>query len=99
MLFDISSIISLLCINIQTSKLSCLLAFRLPFYKIMIPTVDTLRYHFLLRVLIKCKRPVLLTGPVGTGKTSVTHSVVEELDSKMWNVVAINMSAQVFSKI
>lgn len=61
----------------------------------MVPTVDSVRYNFLLDTLITAKRPVLMTGPVGTGKTSVAQKVLENLDSKVWNVLTINMSAQV----
>jgi len=70
-----------------------------PFYKIMVPTVDSVRYNFLLDTLIRAKRPVLLTGPVGTGKTSVAQKVLESLDPKVWNVLTINMSAQVSNSI
>lgn len=61
----------------------------------MVPTVDSVRYNFLLDTLIRVKRPVLLTGPVGTGKTSVAQKVLESLDIKTWSVLTINMSAQV----
>lgn len=61
----------------------------------MVPTVDSIRYNFLLDTLIRVKRPVLLTGPVGTGKTSVAQKVLESLDMKTWSVLTINMSAQV----
>ena len=67
----------------------------MPFYKIIVPTVDSVRYNFLLDTLIRAKRPVLMTGPVGTGKTSVAQKVLENLDSKVWSVTTINMSAQV----
>ena len=60
----------------------------------MIPTVDTIRYDFLTSALVKAHQPVLLTGPVGTGKTSVAQKVLENLDSK-WSILTINMSAQV----
>ena len=61
----------------------------------MVPTVDSVRYNFLLDTLIKVRRPVLMTGPVGTGKTSVAQKVLENLDTKVWNLLTINMSAQV----
>ncbi|XP_062240587.1 dynein axonemal heavy chain 2 [Platichthys flesus] len=64
-----------------------------PFYKIMVPTVDTLRYNFLVKALVKAQYPVLLTGPVGTGKTSVAQSLLEGLDNK-WSALTINMSSQ-----
>eukprot|EP00794_Sanderia_malayensis_P010712 gene10712-11859_t len=68
-----------------------------PFYKIMVPTVDTIRYNFLVSNLVKGNRPVLLTGPVGTGKTSVAESALEKLDNKIYSTLTINMSAQTSS--
>ncbi|XP_065644391.1 dynein axonemal heavy chain 2 isoform X2 [Hydra vulgaris] len=69
----------------------------IPFYKIMVPTVDSIRYNFLLNTLIKIKRPVLLTGPVGTGKTSVVQRILGSLDNNVWSMLTINMSAQTTS--
>jgi len=68
-----------------------------PFYKIVVPTVDTLRYDFLVSTLAKANRPVLLTGPVGTGKTSVAQTALEKLDPKIFSILTINMSAQTSS--
>lgn len=65
-----------------------------PFYKIMVPTVDTVRYHFLVKALVLNQYPVLLTGPVGTGKTSVAQSVLSGLTDR-WAGLTINMSSQV----
>ena len=67
----------------------------MPFYKIMVPTVDTVRYDFLVYSLLQAKRPVLLTGPVGTGKTSLAQKVLQRLDPKIYSLLVINMSAQV----
>ncbi|XP_047186413.1 dynein axonemal heavy chain 2 isoform X2 [Scophthalmus maximus] len=67
-----------------------------PFYKIMVPTVDTVRYNFLVKALVLGQYPVLLTGPVGTGKTSVVQSVLQSLDKK-WTALTINMSSQTTS--
>ncbi|XP_071375886.1 dynein axonemal heavy chain 2, partial [Centroberyx affinis] len=68
-----------------------------PFYKIMVPTVDTVRYNFLVNALVLGQYPVLLTGPVGTGKTSVAQSVLQGLDNSKWAVLTINMSSQTTS--
>ena len=68
-----------------------------PFYKIIVPTVDTVRYNYLVSGLIKNQRAVLLTGPVGTGKTSVAQSVLNELDPLEYGVLVINLSAQTSS--
>lgn len=69
--------------------------FSAPFYKIMVPTVDTLRYDFLVYNLILSGQPVLLVGPVGTGKTSVAQGVLQKLDPLQFNILTINLSAQV----
>jgi sigma54-dependent transcription regulator len=48
--------------------------FRTPFFRLIVPTVDTVRYEFIVSTLIKSFNPVLLVGPVGTGKTSVANT-------------------------
>lgn len=60
----------------------------------MVPTVDTVRYNFLVNALVLGQYPVLLTGPVGIGKTSVAQSVLQGLDKK-WSALTVNMSSQV----
>ncbi|XP_005399515.1 PREDICTED: dynein heavy chain 2, axonemal isoform X2 [Chinchilla lanigera] len=68
-----------------------------PFYKIMVPTVDTVRYKYLVNTLVASHNPVLLVGPVGTGKTSIAQSVLQSLPSSQWSVLTVNMSAQTTS--
>ncbi|XP_073903040.1 dynein axonemal heavy chain 2 isoform X5 [Castor canadensis] len=68
-----------------------------PFYKIMVPTVDTVRYNYLVSMLVANQNPVLLVGPVGTGKTSIAQSVLQSLPSSQWSVLVVNMSAQTTS--
>ncbi|XP_069805044.1 dynein axonemal heavy chain 2 isoform X1 [Dendropsophus ebraccatus] len=68
-----------------------------PFYKIMVPTVDTVRYQFIVNALVANQSPVLLVGPVGTGKTSIAQSVLQSLDANKWALLTVNMSAQTTS--
>ena len=67
-----------------------------PFYKILVPTVDTTRYTYLLSSLVKAERHVLLTGDVGVGKTSIIFSALAGLDES-FVYSNLNFSAQTSS--
>lgn len=71
--------------------------YSIPFYKIIVPTVDTIRYDYIVSSLLSNGFPVLVVGPVGTGKTSTIHSVLELLDDTKYAVLLVNMSAQTTS--
>ena len=68
-----------------------------PFYKIVVPTVDTVRYEFITQALISGGAPVMLLGPVGTGKTSVAQAVMAKASTKQYGKLVVNMSAQTTS--
>ncbi|KAL5251273.1 hypothetical protein ACHWQZ_G016836 [Mnemiopsis leidyi] len=68
-----------------------------PFYKIVVPTVDTVRYEFITQALITGGAPVMLVGPVGTGKTSVAQAVLAKASTKQYGKLVVNMSAQTTS--
>ncbi|XP_059574595.1 dynein axonemal heavy chain 2 isoform X3 [Alligator mississippiensis] len=68
-----------------------------PFHKILVPTMDTVRYNHLVTALLSAQSPVLLVGPVGTGKTSIAQGVLQGLDRTAWAVLTVNMSAQTSS--
>nr|CAD7438227.1 unnamed protein product [Timema bartmani] len=69
----------------------------LPFFKITVPTVDTVRYQYLVSTLLSNSYAGLLVGPVGTGKTSTAQAVLESLDESKYSLLMINMSAQTTS--
>eukprot|EP01107_Rhizomastix_libera_P003543 TRINITY_DN1618_c0_g1_i1.p1 TRINITY_DN1618_c0_g1~~TRINITY_DN1618_c0_g1_i1.p1 ORF type:complete len:3854 (-),score=1122.51 TRINITY_DN1618_c0_g1_i1:31-10566(-) len=65
-----------------------------PFYKIFVPTVDTLRNSYLLNALVKNQKHVLLVGNSGTGKTATIESVLSGPLRDNYNTLSINFSAQ-----
>lgn len=69
--------------------------FSVPFFKMIVPTVDTVRYSYITEALIGVQYPIMLVGPVGTGKTSVATGVYNKLDDKKYSILTVNMSAQV----
>ena len=68
----------------------------IPFYKIFVPTVDTIRNEFIFKSLIQKKKSVLLVGEVGAGKTALVQNSLASADNP-FTVLTINMSAQTSS--
>jgi hypothetical protein len=71
--------------------------YSLPFYKIIVPTIDTIRYDYIINVLLLNGFPILLMGPVGTGKTSIIQCALDLLDETEYVILFEYMSAQTTS--
>ncbi|KAG6966781.1 hypothetical protein JG688_00006600 [Phytophthora aleatoria] len=63
-----------------------------PFHKIMVPTIDTLRYGYLLQTMLTAGIHTLLVGETGVGKTTVIEREIEAL-SDAYNVLVMNFSS------
>lgn len=50
-----------------------------PYFKMTVPTPDTVRFTYLLRVLTTAKTPAYVTGLTGTGKTVIIQDLLLEL--------------------
>ena len=50
------------------------------FHEILVPTVDTVCNMWLLDMMVKVKRPVVLVGETGTSKTATTQNFLRQLD-------------------
>lgn len=48
---------------------------------ILVPTVNTKRFSYLLRRAILCKYPMYLSGITGTGKTVICHNVINSMNN------------------
>ncbi|GIM07381.1 hypothetical protein Vretimale_11536 [Volvox reticuliferus] len=68
-----------------------------PFFKILVPTVDTVRNRFVGNALVRVSQHTLIVGNVGVGKTMIVGSLLEGLPSDRMSHVTINFSAQTSS--
>ncbi|KAL0236470.1 hypothetical protein GEMRC1_003052 [Eukaryota sp. GEM-RC1] len=71
----------------------------LPFHERLVPTIDTVRYNFLLTRLVLSGRTVLVTGDTGTGKTTLVKSCLKSLpEDQKYGVLNVSFSAQTSSE-
>lgn len=68
-----------------------------PFYKLFVPTIDTVRNHFILSTFMKNKIHSLSIGITGTGKTSLINGILQELDESSFISNAMIFSGQTTS--
>ncbi|XP_058809206.1 dynein axonemal heavy chain 6 [Phymastichus coffea] len=69
-----------------------------PFFEILVPTVDTVRFGYVMQKLIQVNKPVLLTGGTGVGKSVIAKMVLNTLESlNTWLPIVLNFSAQTSS--
>lgn len=48
-----------------------------PFFEVLVPTTDTVRYGYLMEKLLSVRRSVLLTGDTGVGKVTILRSATD----------------------
>uniref|UniRef100_A0A673W197 Dynein axonemal heavy chain 6 n=1 Tax=Salmo trutta TaxID=8032 RepID=A0A673W197_SALTR len=70
----------------------------LPFFEMLVPTTDTVRYGYLMEKLLSVGHSVLFTGITGVGKSVVARGLLNSVQEKGGYVpVYINFSAQTTS--
>uniref|UniRef100_A0A0G4IFQ9 AAA+ ATPase domain-containing protein n=1 Tax=Chromera velia CCMP2878 TaxID=1169474 RepID=A0A0G4IFQ9_9ALVE len=67
------------------------------FTKILVPTVDTVRYSWLLESFMGQNRPTLFVGESGTAKTVTVQSWLDSLDAESNCQLVINFSSRTSS--
>jgi len=61
-----------------------------PFFEILVPTIDTVRFGYLLDKLLSVGQSMLLTGNSGVGKVSWLHITHSSFMSRVfWNIVLV----------
>lgn len=68
------------------------------FASILVPTVDTTRYSWLLNALLNIKRPVMFCGDSGTAKTVTVLSAFRQLDNEKYIFLNVNFSSRTTSR-
>ncbi|KAJ8000573.1 hypothetical protein DPEC_G00181790 [Dallia pectoralis] len=70
----------------------------LPFFHMLVPTADTVRYGYLMEKLLSVGHSVLFTGGTGVGKSVVARSLLNRVqETGEWVPIYINFSAQTTS--
>ncbi|KAJ3091162.1 Dynein heavy chain 7, axonemal [Quaeritorhiza haematococci] len=63
--------------------------------EILVPTIDTARYSYLLQLLVRRGKQVLFIGPTGTGKSLyITDTLMNQLSKDIYNPIFVAFSAQ-----
>ncbi|XP_028284655.1 dynein heavy chain 6, axonemal [Parambassis ranga] len=69
-----------------------------PFFEMLVPTTDTVRYGYLMESLLSVHRSVLFTGDTGVGKSVVARGLLNSIQENAGYLpVYINFSAQTSS--
>eukprot|EP00210_Caulerpa_lentillifera_P007994 g7633.t1 len=69
---------------------------KLPFFRILVPTVDTIRNKFLISSMVESHQNILLVGGSGSGKTTSVLSILSELPDDTLNLT-LTFSSQTSS--
>mmetsp|Transcript_28705 Transcript_28705/g.25771 ORF Transcript_28705/g.25771 Transcript_28705/m.25771 type:complete len:277 (+) Transcript_28705:1280-2110(+) len=70
----------------------------LPYFDILVPTPDTVKYKFLVQNLMRCGFNVLISGDTGVGKSVIIKDFLVKSNSEEFDEGSINFSAQTSSQ-
>ncbi|XP_076377925.1 dynein heavy chain at 16F [Megalopta genalis] len=69
-----------------------------PFFDILVPTVDTVRFGYMMQKLVEINKPVFFTGDTGVGKSLIAKIVLKNLEeTQLWMPITLAFSAQTSS--
>ena len=69
----------------------------MPFFEMLVPTSDTVRFGYVTEILFKAGHPVMFTGETGVGKSVIAKQIMSRLSEENVIPVFINFSAQTSS--
>ncbi|EPY20242.1 dynein heavy chain, axonemal [Strigomonas culicis] len=65
-----------------------------PYYSQIVPTIDTVRYQYIVGELVRSRVQLVLVGTTGTGKSLVAHEVLHSLNTDRFMATELHFSAQ-----
>jgi len=66
-----------------------------PYFSILVPTMNTVRYSYLLDLCLSIKKHVFFTGETGVGKSVLIQNYISKnREKKLLNPFFLNFSAQ-----
>ncbi|KNC97013.1 uncharacterized protein SPPG_09508 [Spizellomyces punctatus DAOM BR117] len=67
----------------------------IPYFQMMVPTTDTVKYEYFLEALLSNGYPTLFTGNTGVGKSIIVQNLLNRCSKRFgWVPVTLNFSAQ-----
>jgi dynein heavy chain len=70
----------------------------IPYFDLLVPTTDTVRFGYLMEKLLDVKKSVLYTGTTGVGKSVIARGILLDIaDKKDYVPIFLNFSAQTSS--
>jgi dynein heavy chain, axonemal len=70
----------------------------MPYYEQIVPTVDTVRYAYMVSQLVRSRVQLVLVGTTGTGKSLIAHKVLHDLPQDAFVTTHLHFSAQTTAK-
>ena len=67
------------------------------FFDILVPTMDTVKYTYIMNLLLQAGKPVFIAGVSGVGKTLLIEKLLGDLRNNKFTVISLNFSAQTSS--
>ncbi|TPP50205.1 Dynein heavy chain and region D6 of dynein motor family protein [Leishmania donovani] len=69
-----------------------------PYYEQIVPTVDMIRYSYIVSQLVLSSVQLVLVGTTGTGKSLIANQVLHDLPADMYVATHLHFSAQTTAK-
>lgn len=69
-----------------------------PYFNILVPTGDTVRYKYLINKLLQNRKNILLSGETGVGKSVIVADFLSQMELDKFSYTIMNFSAQTNTK-